>query len=347
MAASRFRRRGGFALPAVLAVTGVVTLVFIVALTALASLNAEAASARQRVRFLQRAMTAEATLAYLAATEPIRPFGISVNDARAVDDFGAPAARRDVSGGVVAPVRLDGRRYLLDVHGPLVVALRDEAGMINLSLLGEPAYSRLMDRLGVPHAQRGALLARHQDYSDTDDLSQPNGAEAREYSDGGPANRRLLRPSEWLSVLGAREATDRRRWRELRDDLAADPASGAFNINTASAAVLGIQFGLTEDQAQAAIRAREAGPLTSLDALAAATGAAIAQDFERVYFYPSGMIVFTLRDTRSAWVYRGRLSITPTGLEQPVWIDQTELSEAPGRAAADTSNATRFPFTPR
>ncbi|MGN7099928.1 hypothetical protein, partial [Brevundimonas diminuta] len=62
--------RRGFALPAVLAVTGVVTLIFLVAITALASLTAEAAAARARVRFLQRAMTAEAALAYMAATCP-------------------------------------------------------------------------------------------------------------------------------------------------------------------------------------------------------------------------------------------------------------------------------------
>ena len=67
------RPRAGFALPAVLAVTGVVTLIFLVAMTALSSLTAEAASARARVRFMTRAMTAEAMMVYMAATEPTAP----------------------------------------------------------------------------------------------------------------------------------------------------------------------------------------------------------------------------------------------------------------------------------
>jgi hypothetical protein len=48
----------------VLAVTGVVTLIFLVAMTALASLTAEAASARARVRFIARALTAEAMMTF-------------------------------------------------------------------------------------------------------------------------------------------------------------------------------------------------------------------------------------------------------------------------------------------
>ena len=93
------RTRDGFALPATLAVLGVVTLIFLVAITALASLTAEARSARDRVRFLQQAMTAEATLAYLASTEPLRPQGFAVGAGRILDEFSrqpgaAPATSR-------------------------------------------------------------------------------------------------------------------------------------------------------------------------------------------------------------------------------------------------------------
>ncbi|MGO4410932.1 hypothetical protein AB4Y66_12880, partial [Brevundimonas sp. M-11_2] len=100
-------RRDGFALPAVLAVTGVVTLIFLVAITALASLTAEAASARVRVRFLQRALTAEATLSYMAATEPMRAYGFGVNDARGFMDLAQTDAPANLSGAAVEPVRLD------------------------------------------------------------------------------------------------------------------------------------------------------------------------------------------------------------------------------------------------
>lgn len=340
-------RREGFALPAVLAVTGVVTLIFLVAITALASLTAEAASARARVRFLQRALSAEANLSYLAATEPMRAYGFAVNDVRGFMDLGQTEPPPNLSSAAVEPVRLDGRPYLMDVDGPLVVRMRDEAGMINMAMLYGQPYERLMERLGVDAKMRQEMIARYQDYVDTDDLKQPNGAERRDYPDGGPANRRLMRPAEWLSILGAREAVNKKAWRELRDDLAADPMSVAINVNTASPNVLGILFGMSEDQAQALIRAREDAPLMSATDIANVTGMPFGEDFERIYTYPAGVTLITIRDTRSAWTYRARLSLTPSGLEQPLWIDQTELTEAPRRAVADTSDATRLPYTPR
>lgn len=340
-------RRDGFALPAVLAVTGVVTLIFLVAITALASLTAEAASARARVRFLQRALSAEASLSYMAATEPMRAYGFAVNDVRGFMDLGQTEPPPNLSGATVEPVRLDGRPYLIDVDGPLVVRMRDEAGMINMAMLYGQPYERLMERIGVDASLRQEMIARYQDYVDTDDLKQPNGAERRDYPDGGPANRRLMRPAEWLSILGAREAVDKQRWRALRDDLAADPMSAAINVNTASPAVLAILFGMSEDQAQALIRAREQAPLMSAMDIANVTGMPFGEDFERIYTYPAGVTLITIRDTRSAWTYRARLSLTPSGLEQPLWIDQIELTEAPRRAVADTSDATRLPYAPR
>ena len=340
-------RRDGFALPAVLAVTGVVTLIFLVAITALASLTAEAASARARVRFLQRALSAEATLSYMAATEPMRAYGFSINDVRGFMDLGQTEPPPNLSNANIEPVRLDGRPFLMDVDGPLVVRMRDEAGMINMAMLYGQPYERLMERIGVDAGLRQEMIARYQDYVDTDDLRQPNGAERGDYPNGGPANRRLMRPAEWLSILGAREAVDKRRWRELRDDLAAAPMSAVINVNTASPAVLSILFDMNETQAQALIRAREESPLLSTADIANVSGMPFAEDFERIYTYPSGAMVFTIRDTQSAWTYRARLALTPSGLEQPLWIDQTELTEAPRRAVADTSNATRLPYAPR
>ena len=347
MSPSSHARRQGFALPAVLAVTGVVTLIFLVAITALASLTAEAASARARIRFLQRALTAEATLSYMAATEPTRTYGFGVNDVRGSFDMDYSEEPSQVSGIPVDKIMADGRRYLMDVDGPLVLRLRDQAGMINTSMLFGQVHERFIKALGVETSKSQSLIAQYLDYSDADDLRQPNGAERGEYSDGGPANRRLIRPSEWLSILGAREVVDKERWRALRDDLAADPTAASLNVNTASPAVLAILFDLTEAQTEALIRAREQKPLTSLFDVANVTGATLTEDSEQIYTYPSGVTLITIRDTRSAWTYRARLSLTPPGLEQPLWIDQIELTEAPRRAVADTSDATRLPYAPR
>lgn len=340
-------QRPGFALPAVLAVTGVVTLVFLVAMTALASLTAEAASARARVRFMERALTAEATIAYLAATEPMTAQGFAIGAARAFD---VTSGERDAAmpGVDVTLVRTDNRRYAADVNGPLVLALRDQGGMINLPRLFEDQHRRLLMRLNFDERLIPALWSRHQDYTDSDSASRIGGAEAADYGrESLPPNRRLLRPAELLSVLGMREAIDARRWRTLRLELAADATSPFLNVNAASSEALQILFGLEPRQAEAVIAARENAPLISAADFLAASGLTTGLDSETLYTAPSGRVVIAIDDGRSAWTYRARLTLTPSGLEQPLWIDQTEMTEAPRRAVADTSDAARFPYAPR
>lgn len=347
MRANRAPRRG-FALPAVLAVTGVVTLVFLVAMTALASLNAEANSARNRVRFLQRALTAEAMLAHMAATEPLTATGIAVNGVRASDEYQTPSlSDAGESRGPVTMVRLDGRLYRLDAPTDLAVALQDQGGMINLAGLAPDQWRRLGAAVGLAPSEASRLAALAADYADPDSLTGPGGAEASAYGDQPPPNRTLLRGSELLSILGVRKSVDPPRWRGLRPLLAADPTRVFMNVNTAPAEALGVILGLTPAQAEAALRAREDLPFNTISDLAAASGVPLFDDGEAVLTFPTGRIVHTIRDTRSAWTYRARMTLMPTSLEQPVWIDQTELTEAPRRAVADISNATRFPYAPR
>ena len=157
----------------------------------------------------------------------------------------------------------------------------------------------------------------------------------------------MLRPTEWLSLLGVRTAIDPRRWRSVRSELATDTTLPTMNVNTASSTTLQVLFDISAQQAQAAIRARESEPFLSISDFSAAAGAVFTGSYEQLYTYPSARVLYVIRDTRSPWTYRARLTLTPFGLEQPLWFDQTELTEAPHRAVADTSNAPRFPYAPR
>jgi hypothetical protein len=335
------RPRLGFALPAVLAVTGVVTLIFLVAMTALSSLTAEAASARARMRFLTRAMTAEAAMVYMAATEPMAPTGVNTGGPRLLDD-----AIYDPTGGSGELVRLDGRGYEMDIDGPLLISPQDQAGLINLPYLTDAGYQRLAEALNVPERDARTLPSLYRDYVDQDDLEQPNGAESGDYGRNGPANRTMRRSDEWLSLLGLRRLVSPDAWRGVRADLAMDPSSPNENVNTATPRTMQILYGATPDQVESAIRAREQQAFLSFADFAAATGLPDTSG-DSFYTYPSGRILLTVADGRSAWVYRARLTLTPSGLERPVWIDQTELKEAPGRAVADLSDAVRLPYAPR
>jgi hypothetical protein len=338
--------RPGFALPAVLAVTGVVTIVFLVAITALANLTAEAGAARARIRFLEHALTAEADITLMTLTEPFSPRGMEIGGLRRVSEFlGASASYS--SGLPIAELRLDGRPYRMDVAGStLVVGLRDQAGLINISRLDESGLDRLAEAAGMTPAQRRDLWPRLRDYVDSDELKTLNGAETADYAVGAPANRKLLTGQEWLSISGVRAAIDPLRWREIRDEVVADATEASSNINTASPETLRIRFGLTPAETQTAITARERAPILSIQELATVIGRDLGADPLAIYTYPSGTIVFTIRDTRSPWIYRGRLALTPGDPDQPFWIDQTETLEGPHRTKAVSTDAPAFPYAP-
>ena len=344
---SSSRRRRGFALPAVLTVTGVVTLVFMVAITALASLTAEAAAARSRINFLQRALTLEANIAYLAVTEPLEGRGLAVGGIRrfnnAFDDPENEAAPPEPEASEIA---LDGTLYSVDLAGPMTVALRDQAGTINLNQMSADQWRTFGERAGVSRSELDSLRPRFRDYVDSDRLETGDGGESAAYGGSGPPNRPLLRPTEWLSVVGARRAVSPQRWRALREEISADQTQVNYNINTASATTLEILFGLTPRQAERALESRREAPFITLSDLAGATGAILRTDdgSDTFYAFPSSKILFTLSDGRSSWVYRGRLSMTPSNAERPVWIDQTDLMESPRNKVADTTNATPLPY---
>jgi hypothetical protein len=340
-------QRAGFALPAVLTVTGVVTLIFVVAITALASLTSEAAASRARIRFLERGLTVEATVAFLAATEPFTARAIAIGSPRNYDDQLDSGTSAYASGTDPAELLLDGTTYSADLRGPMQIVLRDQAGMINLPQMNASQIADLGERLGIERTSLEELRPRLSDYTDTNDLELPDGAERDAYGRQRIANRPLLTAGEFRSVLGLRTAIDPTQWRALRDDLAADQTQSTYNINTASPTALKVLFGLSPEQADRALEARVTAPFFSVSALGAATGAPLVDDGETFYTFPSGRVVFTLSDGQSAWTYRGRLNITPSHPEQPVWIDQLTITESPRRAVANTTNATAFPYTIR
>lgn len=346
------RLRPGFALPAVLAVTGVVTIIFLVAMTALYSLTSEAASARARVRFLQQAMSAEAALSYMVATEPMSARGVNIGAARSLYDDLAPSPGDSVqpgSGVAAAQVMLDGRSYRMVAHD-LVMQMRDQAGMINLARLSWAQSNRLAEFLGGDSRGLRTIGPKYLDYIDLDDLRQTGGAERSDYAsvgESGPANRPLRRVAEWLSILGVRRSIEGHKWRTLQDHLANDVSSGSINVNTASPEALQILFGATQIQAEAAIRSRDAAPFVSLQQFSSITGIAAIADDESIYTFPNGRFWISVQDEKSAWAYRARLILRPQDQERPVWIDQTDMLEAPRRQPAEVKNVPGFPYAPR
>lgn len=337
--------REGFALPAVLAVTGVVTLIFLVAITALASLTAEANSARARIRFLQRALSSEATIAYLMATEPMRSNGVLINGPIFNNEEFADE-EPEADGELTQLIRTDGRAYLMDQNGPIIIRIQDNSGLVNINNLNSLTLSALLSELNIEQSQHGIIQSRLADYMDSDSLRQPNGAEARDYGTDRVANRPLLTPAELMSVLGLRDQIDIRRWRRLQTSLQTSSPRPLFNLNTAPPQALKIMLGADEGQVERLIQAREFSRLTNTGMVEAIIGGKLFWDEDVFYNSPGNSVGISLHDGQSGWTYKSRLTLSPWRQERPIWIDQTQLLEAPKRAKADTTDAVRLPYAP-
>lgn len=341
------RSREGFVLPAVLVVTGVVTLIFVVALTALAAMTREAMDARERVAFLERALTAEAVTAFLVTTEPMTSQGIAPGASRADDSrpgaMSAPDEAPETSERIQTVIRLDGRPYD-DKNLRLVIRLQDQAGLLNIATLDPYAWRRFIGALGLPEGSAEAWRDRLDDYVDSDSLRRPDGAEAGDYPYGGPANRHLVRPSEWLSVLGVRDAVGVRRWRSVSRFVTYDERTFSFNPNTAPPFVLITYFGMSEEQASRIMVARENRSFETLEEMLAAGGVSYAGD--SLATFPNGRILFEFSDENSRWAYFGRMRFTPSHAERPIWIDRTEIRQLDRRASPGQTDSDEFPYAP-
>lgn len=322
------RRDSGFALPAVLIVVGMLALVFLVAVMALDTLAGQTRRAKQRVEFEQAALSLEAKAAWLALVEPLAEDSIQIGGPRSLSQPGAESGHA-LPTRTIVPLRLDGRTYGLG-GGQLAVSLRDGAGLINLDMLSPQARPRLMTALGVPAAMQAALIDRLGDDMDPDDLKRLNGAEANDYAAAGrapPRNAAFTRTAEAFGVMGWSEAVPREGWARLRDSLTVDPTSPAANVNTSSAEALQIIFGLTADQARAAVAARAGAPFLSMADLNRVVGP-VPYDSERSYTRPNGRFALKVTAPKAGLVYRARIVLTPDGLERPLWIEERSLSEA-------------------
>ena len=297
--------KAGFVLPSVLFVVAMVTLVFLVAIQSLNSLAEETRRATSRVRFESSALSLEAQATFVAATRPLGPTAVLQSWSRSA----SPA------------LMLDGRPY--EAAPDLTVSAQDEAGLINLDALTQPAMANLFAALGASSQQQAVMVDRLSDYMDADDIKRPNGAEADDYLRAGlppPPNAVLRRRAQVLGVMGWREEVSAPAWRAFSDNVTADPVNTDVNVNTAPAPALEVLFGLSPAQASKAISRRGAAPFATLEDLGRTAGVALVGDAERVYTFPNGHFALKIQDRGSGWAYRSRLLLSPEDSVRPFWI---------------------------
>jgi type II secretory pathway component PulK len=323
--------QGGFVLPSVLVVVGMVTLVFLISIDALDSLAKETARVTGHTHAQAAALNLEAQATWFAATQPLSSTAILAT-----------------TGGfrpALQPIVLDGRPYAT-AAGPLI-ALQDEAGLVNLDTLPQSALPGLFTALGVAPGQRAAMVDRFGDYLDADDLKRVEGAEADDYLRAGlppPPNGPLRRKDQALGVMSWKQAVTSQAWLSARDALTADPSTISMNVNTAPATALQVLFGFSPAQARAAISRRASAPFTGLEDLGRAAGVALVGDSERVYTFPNGRFAVKISDPAAGWVFRSRILLSPDDAERPFWVVEQRVSAmTPAEKANSPAHAPNLP----
>lgn len=294
----------GFALPAVLAITGVVCLALLAVAQAIDSLSRSAREAVAQDAFHQAALDLEAGAVFAALTRPVTSSAIVFTDDRGRSQTAA----------------LDGSPYLSEAG--LLVSLQDESGLINLNTLPAAAIPRLITLLAVPDAEADRLAARMADYIDIDDSVRAGGAERLEYRRADlppPPNGALRSRSELLGVLGLSAAAAPGAWQDVRRLVVADDYTAPTNVNTAPAEVLSVRYGLTLQQARRAVDRRRVRDFDSLEDLGRAAGVRLTGDFERSVTASGGRFRFTAN--RAAHAYNSRILLSPRDPVRPFQLE--------------------------
>lgn len=313
--------KDGFALPAVLVITGAVCLALLAAVGAVDSLARSAHETVERSAFEARALDVEARAIFALLTTASSTNALMTTDAR----------------GEPAPILLDGTSYAL--ASGLNVSLQDEAGLVNLNALPVAAYPRLFEQLGVPPVAALTLSDQLADYTDRDDLIRPRGAEAADYAAAGrapPPNAPFINRAQLLGLLGWREIGSPDAWRTARGLVVADSRDIGVNINTSPEAALVVRHGLTPAQAARAAARRAVRPFVTIEDMGRAAGVRLVGDAERRVDRPNGRVRFALASTRGPRLYSSRIVLTPKDGARPFIVEDRGVTLPPvtGKAKA-------------
>lgn len=273
----------------------------------------------------------QSTLIYLFATQyytfagltipnPIRENASSVPAPQTLPTFIDPEiGGSSISMPIGGELGLDDRVY--QGLGDTRFAMQDEAGLITLNFVSEPVLSRLLGFLGVKAEERASLIAKLDDYIDTDDLAHLNGAESYHYKERNvppPPNRFLHDPAQARKVLEWNNYPTlwaNNIWSELTTVMPVPPP----NFNTAPAIVLQATYNFDADSAQRFILARQNSPVMNLSQVSQLVGMLITIDEEAVNFFASPYVRLTFWHTGLKQMRQVHIKFTPFADEKMPW----------------------------
>ena len=265
----------------------------------------------------------EATLHYLLATgrmnyrglilESEQRFSNSLNEDEHLPDYGDGEVW--VTGAVYAGV------------GAARFSIQDEGGLVSVNAPRSPLFASLLEHAGVAIPDVERIVARVEDYIDSDDTLTLNGAERYDYRQLGappPLNWIMASPLELAKVLGMDALLAAPQWQLLLPSLTVRPAVG-YNFNTMRPEILAALLDLDEPGVQGILDEREKGPLSRLGQIAMLSGKHLDIDEMELRVLPSRFLRVTVwHDGGGPCVVAG-VALTPLGDRAPWRMDYRYL----------------------
>ena len=322
----RFARRSaeGFVL--------VATLWAVAALAVLAAyLDGVVASEVERAVMAKRSLqselhrrSTEATLIYLFTTGRMNHRGLVLEEEQRFSDA-LPEGDHLPDDGDGA-LGMAGEVYL--GLGDSRFSVQDEGGLASVNAPGSPLFVALLEHKGIAASDIERVVARIEDYIDTDSDVTLNGAERHDYRQEGappPPNWIMSSPVELKKVLGINEIVAPAQWRRLRPLLTVRPVFG-YNFNTMRPEILAAVLGLDEQGIRRVLDERQERRISRLTQIAMLSGKHLDIDEMEVRTLPSRFLrLTTWHEGGGSRILTG-IALTPLGGSAP-WRKDYRYSE--------------------
>ena len=261
----------------------------------------------------------EATVLYLLATGRMNHRGLILEEVQQfADSFGEdelPPPHGDgelkATGAVYAGL------------GEARFSLQDEGGLVSVNAPRSHHFQAFLAHSGLSASEVERIVARVEDYIDSNDTLTMGGAERHDYLQQGrepPLNWIMASPLELGNVLGIDAVIAPGRWRELWPLLTMRPVY-SYNFNTMRPEVLAMLLGLDERGLRRLLEEREKAPILRLGQVALLTGRHLDIDEMDLITLPSRFVrLSTWREGDGSRILTG-IALTPLGESAPWQMD--------------------------
>ena len=257
----------------------------------------------------------EATLVYLLSTGRMNHRGLILEDEQRFSNALPEDEQLPDHGD--GELRVAGEVYA--GLGATRFSVQDEVGLASVNAPSSVVFAGLLEHAGVADSDVERIVARVEDYIDSDDTLSLNGAEHYDYRQRGappPLNWIMSSPQELSKVLGVGEVLTPAQWRRIWPALTMRPVFG-YNFNTMRPEILAGVLGLDERGIRRVLEEREKRSISRLTTVALLSGRHLDIDEMEIRTLPSRFLRISVwREGGGSRILAG-IFLTPLGETVP------------------------------